>query len=206
MRCLANKVRRKRRKKHPGSLQIFLICSTKLRKQRFEPESSEKYREVNNNIKNCMKKAKENWKGEQCGEIEENLRKNNSKRVYQLVTDLTTVKRKKTTTIHDSSRKCPTEEPVIPNRWTEYCSQLYNYKANGNPSTLSCPKDTEDDHPIVHKAVEAAVPSLQKQKSTGVDNSPAELAQAGGEEVITALTTTCNKTRQSGEWQTRPSP
>ena len=32
-----------------------------------------------------MKKAKENWIGEQCSEIEENLRKNNSKRAYQLV-------------------------------------------------------------------------------------------------------------------------
>ena len=39
-----------------------------------------------------MKKAKENWIGEQCSEIEENLRKNNSKRAYQLVKDLTTVK------------------------------------------------------------------------------------------------------------------
>ena len=38
-----------------------------------------------------MKKAKENWIGEQCSEIEENLRKNNSKRAYQLVKDMTTV-------------------------------------------------------------------------------------------------------------------
>ena len=38
----------------------------------------------------CMKRAKENWIGEQCSEIEENLRKNNSKRAYQLVKDLTT--------------------------------------------------------------------------------------------------------------------
>ena len=35
------------------------------RKKRFEPEGSEKYKEVNNNIKGCMKKAKENWIGEQ---------------------------------------------------------------------------------------------------------------------------------------------
>ena len=39
--------------------------------------------------KRCMKKAKENWIGEQCSETEENLRKNNSKRAYQLVKDLT---------------------------------------------------------------------------------------------------------------------
>ena len=43
--------------------------------------------EVNNNIKRCMKKAKENWIGEQCSEIEEHLRKNNSKRAYEVVKD-----------------------------------------------------------------------------------------------------------------------
>ena len=63
-----------------------------LRNKIFEPEGSEKYKEVNNNTKRCMKKAKENWKGKQCSEIEENLRKSNSKRAYQLVEDLTTVK------------------------------------------------------------------------------------------------------------------
>ena len=66
-----------------------------LRKKRFKPEGAEKYKEVNNNIKRCMKLAKENWIGEQCSEIEENLRKNNSKKAYQLVKDLTTVKQGK---------------------------------------------------------------------------------------------------------------
>ena len=42
-----------------------------------------------------MKKAKENWIEEQCCEIEENLRKNNSKKAHQLVKDLTTVKKGK---------------------------------------------------------------------------------------------------------------
>ena len=42
-----------------------------------------------------MKKAKENWIGEQCSKTEENLRKNNSKRAYQLVIDFTTVKQGK---------------------------------------------------------------------------------------------------------------
>ena len=105
-----------------------------LRKKRFKPEGSEKYREVNNNIKRCMKKAKENWIGEQCSEIEENLGKNNSKRAYQLVKDLTTVKQGKATTVQDRSGKCLTEEREILNRWTEYCTKLYNYKANGDPS------------------------------------------------------------------------
>ena len=46
-----------------------------------------------------MKKAKQNWIGEQCSEIEENLRKNNSKRAYEMVKDLTTVKQGKAATV-----------------------------------------------------------------------------------------------------------
>ncbi len=80
-----------------------------LRKKRLEPEGSEKYKEVNNNIKRCTKKAKENRIGEQCSENEENLRKNNSKRAYHLVKDLTTLKQGKATTVQDRSEKCLTE-------------------------------------------------------------------------------------------------
>ena len=50
--------------------------------------------------------------------------------------------------------------------------------------------------------MEAAVQSLKKGKSAGVDNIPAELVHAGGEDAITALTTICNKIRQTGEWPT----
>ena len=51
-------------------------------------------------------KKKKNWIGEQGSECEENMRKNTSKRAYQLVKDLTTVKQGKATTVHDRSGKC----------------------------------------------------------------------------------------------------
>ena len=88
------------KKKPWNTTDILDLCDRRreLRKKRFEPEGSEKYKEVNNNIQRCMKKAKENWIGEQCSEIEENLRKINSKRANQLVKDLTTVKEGKATT------------------------------------------------------------------------------------------------------------
>ena len=50
--------------------------------------------------------------------------------------------------------------------------------------------------------MEAAVQSLKKGKSVGVDNIPAELVQADGEDVITALTTICKKISQTGKWST----
>ena len=112
-----------------------------------------------------MKKAKENWMGERCSEIEENLRKNNNKRAYQLLKKITTVKQGKAITVQDRSGKCLTEEREILNRWTNYCSELYNHKAKGDPSILNCPQiHTEDDHPILRKEVEAAVQSLKKRE------------------------------------------
>ena len=158
-----------RRKKKPWiTAEILDLCNKRreLRKNRFEYEGSEKYREINNNIKKYMKKAKENWVGEKCNEIEENLRKNNSKRAYQLVKGLTTVKLGKATTVQDRSGKYLTEERQILNRWTEYCSKLYNHKASGDPLVLNCTQtDTEDDHPSFAKKVEAAVQSLKREVS-----------------------------------------
>ena len=51
-----------RRKKTWITAEILDLCDKRreLRKERFEPEGSEKYKKVNNNIKSCMKKAKEN--------------------------------------------------------------------------------------------------------------------------------------------------
>ena len=69
MRSLANIVRRK----NPGLIaKILDLCDKRreLRKKRYEPEGSERYKAVNNYIKTCMKKAKENWIGEQCSETE----------------------------------------------------------------------------------------------------------------------------------------
>ena len=102
MRSLASTVRRK---KSWITAEILDLCDKRreLRKKRFEHEGAAKYKEVNNNIKGCMKKSKENWIREQCSEIEENLRKNNSKRAYELVKDLTTVKQGKVTTVQDRS-------------------------------------------------------------------------------------------------------
>ena len=68
---------------------------------------------MNSNIKRCMKKAKENWIGEQCSEIEENMRKNNSKRAYQLVKDLTTVKQGKATTVQDATDTEPMDRVLL---------------------------------------------------------------------------------------------
>ena len=83
-----------------------------------------------------MKKAKEDWIGAQCEEMETCLNKNNSKRAYQLVKDLTSDKQGRSSTIQDKSGKRLTEEKEILSRWTEYCSELYNYESCGDNTIL----------------------------------------------------------------------
>ena len=61
---------------------------------------------------------------------------------------------------------------------------------------------TEDDHPILRREVEPVVQSLRKGKSAGVKSIPAELVQAGGEDIITALNTIWSRIWQTGEWPT----
>ena len=141
-----------------------------------------------------MKMAKATWIQGQCQEVEACLRKNNSKKAYQLVGDLITEKQGKSTTIQDKSGKCLTEENEILNKWTEYCSDLYNYETEGNPQVLDCPQIPDKEyHPILREEVEAAVKALKMGKSASVDNIPAELVQAGGEAVIDILISICNK-------------
>ena len=83
-----------------------------------------------------MKMAKETWIQGQCHEVEACLRK----KAYQVVKDLTTEKQAKSTTKQDKSGKCLTEKNEILNRWTDYCSDLYNFETEGDPIVLDCPQ------------------------------------------------------------------
>ena len=113
--------------KKPGSLQKFLIYV-------IEGENWGRNDLNLKDLRNTGKwittsrgawKAKENRTGEQCSEVEGNLRKDNSKRVYQLVKDLTTVKQRNSPSIQDGSGKCLTAELVCSLQSLQFAS-LYD--------------------------------------------------------------------------------
>ena len=75
-----------------------------------------------------MKKAKENWIGEQCSETEENLRKTNSKREYQLgIHGLDHCETGESDYCPRSFRKMP-HRRATDNEPMDRGSELYNYK------------------------------------------------------------------------------
>ena len=131
--------------------------------------------------------------------IKVNLKCKNDK----FVNDLTKSKQARVNTIQDKAGNCLTEEDAVLKRWTEYCSDLYNYQTQGDPNVTSCHESTnDDDFPILREEVEAAISSLKSGKAAGVDNIPAELIKHGGESVVAMLLRICNKIWQTGEWPT----
>ena len=196
-------VQQRRRKKI--TKDVLDLCDERrdLKKKRYEAEGAKEYREANRRIQKAVKKAKEDWIGAQCEEIETCLNKNNSKIAYQLVKDLASQKQGRSSTIQDKSGKCLTEEKEILCRWTEYYSELNNYESCGNNALLDCSQPPEEDlQPILREEAEIAVASLKRGKSAGVDNIPAELVQASGETMTDVLTEICNKIWRTGEWPT----
>ena len=97
----------RRRKKPWVTKDVLDLCDERrdLKKKRYEAEGAKEYREANRRIQKAVKKAKEDWIGAQCEEIETCLNKNNSKTAYQQVKDLTSEKQGRSSAIQDKSGK-----------------------------------------------------------------------------------------------------
>ena len=113
--------------------------------KRYEAEGANEYREANKRIQKAVKKAKKDWIGAQCEEIETCLNKKKSKTAYQLVIALTSEKQGRSSTAQGRSGKCLTDEYGILSRWTEYCSELYNHESCGDNAVLDCSQPPEED-------------------------------------------------------------
>ena len=136
---------------------ILKLCDErrKLKKKKSDSEGAQKYREANNKIKKEMKMAKEKWIEDQCTNIEENLKRNNTKKAYQVVKDLTTTKQGRPSSIQSKAGKTLTEGKEVFDRWTEYCAELYNHQHNGDPSIAQGPNTSQDNasHSILREEV-----------------------------------------------------
>ena len=108
---------------------LFDLCEERknLEKKQYKAEVAKEYREANRRIQKAVKKANEDWIGAQFEEIETYLNKNNSKKAYQPVKDLTSEKHGRYSPIKESQGNVLLKKKRFFSRWTEYCSELYNY-------------------------------------------------------------------------------
>ena len=103
-----------------------------------------------------MRIAKEIWINNKYTDIRECLIRNNTKKAYQIVNELTQKKDKIIVNVHDKDRKCIIDKTEVRKRWTEYCSELYTHNAEGDISVLILNEPShQDNFPILESGVEA---------------------------------------------------
>ena len=142
-----------------------------------------------------MKKAKEDWRDTQCKEIDACLNKNNSKKAYRLVKDLTSEKQgnpqlSKTSlgNVIQKNERLSADGP----------SSVQSYAAIRVMVTVHIWTE-EDLQQVLREEVEITVAAL---KRGSLQLIPAELVQAGVEFMTDVLTKICNKIWRTREWPT----
>ena len=119
---------------------VLDLCDERrnLKKKRYEAEGAKEYR----GIQKAVKKAKEDWIGAQCEDIVTRLNKNNSKRAYQLVKDLTSEKQGRFSAIQDKSGKCLTDsadgQNIAQNCTTMRVAETMQYWTAASPEKKIC--------------------------------------------------------------------
>ena len=93
-----------------------------------------------------MRIEKEIWTNNKCTDIGECLIRNNTKKAYQILNELTKKKDKIIVNVHDKDRKCITDKTEVLKCWTEYCSELYTHNAEGNISVLTVNEPSNQDN------------------------------------------------------------
>ena len=204
----AEEVVRRQRKKHQQWVtnDILDLCDVRRERKKEKhsnPEGAERYRKANKLVRRKMREAKEKWMDEQCEGIEQSTGQGNSKKVYELVRTLTKTKQDKSTVIENKDGELLTENAAVLSRWTEYCKELYNYPIQPDTNILgeeTRPSKEPSPLPVMREEVEEAIRSLPSGKSPGTDNIPAELLKKGGSELVTVITTLCQKIWETKQW------
>ena len=117
------------------------------------PLAMQNYSQVHQAIRGKLKQAKENWITARRKEIGCGIRTGNSKTVFHTLKLLTQRQQTKKKAIHKQIHKSTTNpqtihksKKAIHKRWTEYCTELYNWKlkTNANASILKSEDDVEN--------------------------------------------------------------
>src|SRR6218665_2960106 len=126
-------------------------------------------------------------------------KKQDTKRLYQMVKEICSNACAKTAAIKDKDGKLLESRTDIKNRWKEYFEKLYN-ETNPVDKTIlqEMPPCNKQEHmeDILREEVESAVRSLKKRKSPGEDNITAEMIQAGEESSLEMMYTLCKRIYQ----------
>ena len=102
--------------------------------------------------------------------------------------------------IRDEKGKVLTEKSDILDRWKQHCEKLFNDCQSGIQTGNGNDKSEDAEPPPLRSEVEKALKELPNGKSPGVDQIPAELIKASGEEGVSVMHRLCCRIWNSKQW------
>ena len=130
--------------------------------------------------------------------MEEGLKRNNSRKAYQLIKTLRKNFQPKLRNIKNAEYRVLTGLKDILRRWRDYAEDPYHDENN----LTNEESDQRPTLPILESEVEEAIRKLPKNKAAGIDDLLAELLKTDNQQMTKIVCQLCNKLLESGEWPT----
>ena len=190
--------RKKKQEKEWMTEEIMnLINRRKELKKPDKDEQTEEYQEIDKEIKDKCKEAKDKWFNEECDEILRLEKDHNIREMHNKVKNLT--KKKKgaksaSSCIMDKDGKMLFTEEEIKKRWKEYVGDLYD-----DPNRPEAEEITVEGGRDISKAeVAKVIKRMKNGKAAGIDEIKTEHLKALGDEGLNRITELCNKIFNTG--------
>lgn len=168
-------------------------------------EGKRKYRELNNKLRRCTDRAREDWFKGQCEEMEDLDRQGKYGLVYDRVKSLTRKFKQgpPQQAIESADGVLLQEKEEVIGRWTEYIGTLYGKDEREPAATIEDCGSVDEDNlgpQIMEFEVRAAMSDMKASKAVGVDGIPVELLDGMGDTAVKELTLLCQKMYTQGTW------
>ena len=186
-------LKKKRGKKQPWMTEETLnkIDERKEAKKSYGLHSKQ-YKAIAKVVKQMCKEDKKTYLIKKCQKIEDHMRKNKSREMYEEIKSLTKTFQPGLGVIKDKNGNTLTENQAIVDRWRRYCEGMY--AQNDAEEVLDqIEPETEPQLPPLRSEIEWAIKSLKEGKSPGCDNIQAEMLKASGEEGVDVYHNLCTK-------------
>ena len=128
--------------------------------------------------------------------MEEGLKRNYSRKAYQLINTLRKNFLPKLRNIKNAEHRVLTDPKDILRRWRNYAEDLYHDENN----LTNEDSDQSATLPILEPEVEEAIRKLPKNKTAGIDHLLAELLKTDNRQMTKIVCQLCNKILERSEW------
>ena len=158
-------------------------------------KGTDKYKEIDKEIRHMCKERKEAWWNEKCKEIEELERKHKTKEMHANVKEMSTKKRSKceTNCIRDKNGKMLFDSNDVINRWVEHVTELY-HDEKGDPPDVS----NKNGCTIMKSEIDNVITDIKCGKASGNDDIATEMIKALDDKGIKTITELCNLVYDTG--------